>query len=248
MLLRIKEYIKEKKAHNQINALLNRLTLDERQLIARIQSKNLTYLTEKKLASIADTCKAIVQSGLPGSFIEAGCALGGSAILVATLKNTERPLLVYDVFGMIPPPTKEDTSDVHDRYKTIVEGKSKGIGGDNYYGYEQNLYELVQSNFENFGISCETQSVSLIKGLLQDTMSLDEPVAFAHIDVDWYEPVMESLMRIFPNLVVGGSIILDDYHDWGGCRKAADEYLQRVAGQFTLNDSAGSMKITKIKP
>jgi Macrocin-O-methyltransferase (TylF) len=245
MLRRIKEYIRKKKAQDAINALLNRLSLDERELIARIQSKNLTYLTEKKLASIADTCKAIVQSGLPGSFIEAGCALGGSAILVATLKNTERALLVYDVFGMIPPPTEADTPDVHERYRTIIEGKSKGIGGDNYYGYEQNLYEVVQSNFKNFGISCEKQSISLIKGLLQDTMHIDEPVAFAHIDVDWYDPVMESLKRIFPNLVAGGSIILDDYHDWGGCRKATDEYLLNVAGQFTLNDSAGSMKITK---
>jgi asparagine synthase (glutamine-hydrolysing) len=58
---------------------------------------------------------------------------------------------------------------------------------------------------------------------------------------------LTSLERIFPNLVVGGSIILDDYHDWGGCRQATDEFLNRVNGQYTLDDSAGSMKITKVK-
>jgi asparagine synthase (glutamine-hydrolysing) len=55
-------------------------------------------------------------------------------------------------------------------------------------------------------------------------MVIEQPVAFAHIDVDWYEPVLTSLKRIFPHLVVGGSIILDDYHDWGGCRKATENF------------------------
>jgi asparagine synthase (glutamine-hydrolysing) len=59
---------------------------------------------------------------------------------------------------------------------------------------------------------------------------------------------MTCLSRIFPHLTVGGSIILDDYHDWGGCRKATDEYLERISGEFSLDDSAGSMKITRTAP
>lgn len=217
------------------------------ELISRIRSKKLTYLSNKKLASLAGTCRVIEDAKLPGILIEAGCALGGSAILIASLKSTARPLFIYDVFGMIPPPTKEDTKDVLDRYRTIVEGKSNGIGGDKYYGYVDNLYELVQFNLMSFGINCEEDAVSLIKGLVQETMKIDQAVALAHVDVDWYEPVMTCLQRIFPHLVIGGSIILDDYHDWGGCRKATDEYLRGVVGQFALDDSAGSMKITRIK-
>lgn len=226
---------------------LSELPAEVRELISRIRSQNLTYLSDQKLASLARTCRAIADANLPGMFIEAGCALGGSAILIASLKGPERPLFIYDVFGMIPPPTREDTQDVHDRYQTIVEGKSKGIGGDKYYGYVENLYEVVQSNLKRFGINCKEQSVSLIKGLVQETMNIHQPVAFAHVDVDWYGPVMTCLKCAFPNLVVGGSMILDDYHDWGGCRKATDEYLRSVVGQFVLDDSAGSMKITKIK-
>ncbi|TMJ39678.1 MAG: macrocin O-methyltransferase [Alphaproteobacteria bacterium] len=187
------------------------------------------------------------EARLPGIFIEAGCALGGSAILIATLKNAERPFFIYDVFGMIPPPTKEDTPDIHDRYRTIVEGKSVGIDGDKYYGYQENLYDVVQANLRSFGIDPDEQSVSLVKGLVQDTMQIDQPVAFAHVDVDWYEPVLTCLQRVFPKLVEGGSIILDDYHDWGGCRKATDEYLREVTGQFILDDKAGSMKMTRVK-
>jgi asparagine synthase (glutamine-hydrolysing) len=230
-----------------IKAFLAKLPYGERELIFRILSKRLTYLSGIRLANLANTCRSIENAGLPGIFVEAGCALGGSAILIASLKKHERPLFIYDVFEMIPPPTKEDTRDVHKRYQTIVQGKSKGICGDQYYGYIENLYEVVQSNLKNFGINCKDRSVSLIKGLVQQTMKIDQPIAFVHIDVDWYEPVLTCLENVFPNLVVGGSIILDDYNDWGGCRKAADEYLQKVDGQFVLDDSAGSLKITKAK-
>lgn len=224
---------------------LSTLRSNDRELINSIRKKKLTYLSNRKLASLTTTCHLIEKLNLPGIFLEAGCALGGSSILLASIKSVERPLFVYDVFEMIPPPTEEDTKDVHDRYRTIVEGKSQGLGGDKYYGYEDNLYETVQSNFREFGITCEKESVSLVKGLVQETMKIDQPVAFAHIDVDWYEPVMTCLERIFPKLVTGGCIILDDYYDWGGCRKATDEYLRKVVGQFMLDDSAGSMKITK---
>lgn len=221
---------------------LHGLTAQERALIGRIRAENLTYLSDRKLASLVSTARALEEAGVPGAFMEAGCALGGSAILLASVKSNERPLNVYDVFG----PTQDDTPDVHERYQIIVHGESVGIGGDLYYGYQRDLYETVQRNFANFGIRLEPQSVSLIKGLVQDTLQPSGPIALAHIDVDWYEPVMTCLERVFPQLVVGGSIVLDDYHDWGGCRKATDEFLRGVTGSFKLDDRAGSLKITKV--
>jgi predicted O-methyltransferase YrrM len=215
------------------------LSVKDLELVCRIRDKRLTYLSERKLASLVMTCRSIEGRNLPGIFLEAGCALGGSAILLASIKRRERLLNVYDVFGMIPPPTKDDTPDVHTRYKTIAQGKSAGIGGDRYYGYIEDLQEVVKGNLASFGIECQSNSVSLIKGLVQETLVLDGPVAFAHIDVDWYEPVKTCLERVFPRLAVGGSIVLDDYHDWGGCRKAADEYLRQIVGQFRSDDSGG---------
>jgi Macrocin-O-methyltransferase (TylF) len=247
MLDRIKKYFEKTERSWKTQAILANLTPEDRQLISDLRTQKITYLSEARLASIKTTCCSIEYANLTGLFIEAGCALGGSAVLIASTKSIERPFFVYDVFGMIPAPTEEDPQDVHERYQTIAEGKSTGIRGDKYYGYLDDLYNVVQSNLNRFGINCQEHLVSLIKGLVQDTMVLDQPVAFAHIDVDWYEPVMTSLERIFPNLVVGGSIILDDYHDWGGCRKATDEFLRKVTGQYALDDSSGSMKITKVR-
>jgi hypothetical protein len=245
MFAQLKKLIRSSIGLRDKPASLTFLSAENQALIKHIRVKKLTYLSDNKLASLVLTCNAIEESHLPGVFLEAGCALGGSSILIASLKDKGRPLFIYDVFGMIPAPTEEDTQDVHDRYRIIVQGKSQGIDGNKYYGYEENLYEIVWSNLKSFGIDCENQSVFLVKGLVQDTIEINQPIAFAHIDVDWYDPVKTCLERIFPNLVLGGSIILDDYHDWGGCRKATDEYLRKIFGQFSLDDSAGSMKITR---
>ncbi len=242
---------------NQIKRILNKilraqgaalsgLRPEDRELILRIRSRNLTYLSKSKLGSLAQSCRIVEEKKLSGIFVEAGCALGGSTILISSLKDSNRPLRVYDVFGMIPPPTDEDGQDVDRRYKIIRQGRSKGLGGNKYYGYEDNLYEIVQSNLQEFGIDQEQKNVLLIKGLLQDTMKIDQPVALAHIDVDWYEPVKTCIERIVPNLVVGGILILDDYNTWSGCRKATDEYFRKITKQFQMDNSAGSMKITRL--
>jgi asparagine synthase (glutamine-hydrolysing) len=166
---------------------------------------------------------------------------------MASLKKPERSFFIYDVFEVIPPPTTEDTTDVHARYSDIANGSAQGIGGDAYYGYLKNLYDVVIQNFNDFGINPASSGVSLIKGDIRDTLSIQGPVALAHIDVDWYQPVITCLDNIFPRLSVGGTIILDDYHSWGGCRKAADEYLTKIEGQFHSEHYDGALSITRIK-
>lgn len=221
---------------------------DARHLIRRILHAKLSYLPERRLMKIARVCRVAEEARLPGIFLEAGCALGGSAILLASLKDTGRPLVVYDVFGMIPPPSEHDGPDVHERYAVIARRESEGISGDEYYGYQHDLEAVVRSNFAEFGIDCDRQNVSLVKGMIQETMTLAEPVALAHIDVDWYEGVAVCLQRIFPRLVVGGTMILDDYHAWSGCRTAADEFLAVAGPYVATDDSDGSLKIRRIEP
>lgn len=247
MIRFIKKTIKKLYAVFESSAELSELKSEERKLIYRIKRRRLTYLANIRLLHIVRRCKQVEHNGIKGLFIEAGCALGGSSILITSIKKSSRKFKVYDVFGMIPAPTEDDPIEVHDRYKNISSGKSGGIGGDKYYGYEEDLYGKVINNFNSFGIKPEVQNVQLIKGLVQDTLILNEPVALAHIDVDWYEPVKICLERIFPRLSLGGYIILDDYHDWGGCRKATDEYLKSVSGQYELSaNEYGSVSIKRI--
>jgi Macrocin-O-methyltransferase (TylF) len=189
--------------------------------IARVRREHLTYRMDENLRELA----AMVIDAVPGTAVEAGTALGGSAIVMAAAKGPERPMKVYDVFGTIPPPGDRDGPDVHERYATIATGDARGVGGGTYYGYRDDLYREVHDSFDRLGLPPGEHNVELIQGLFEDTIVLDEPVAIAHLDGDWYESTMTCLTRIAPLLPPGGRIVLDDYHAWSGCRAAVDEYF-----------------------
>jgi hypothetical protein len=228
----------------QFNSIL--FYYSDKLLIKKITNKKITYLSKKKLLNLANECHDKEDKSVPGVFIEAGCALGGSSILIASLKKNKRQFIIYDVFDIIPPPSTADTADVHARYSVISKGESLGIRGDKYYGYIENIQQRVIDNFHTFQISLDNHYIRLVKGMVQNTLDIDEPVALAHIDVDWYEPVMTCLQKIFPLLSVGGTIILDDYKSWGGCRKAADEYLDTRRGEFKTTEVNGAFNITRV--
>jgi O-methyltransferase len=194
--------------------------------IAQVRKEHLTYLKPDNLRELAGSVLDLEKQGLDGVVIEAGTARGGSAIVMAAAKAPERPMKVYDVFGMIPPPSDQDGADVHERYAKITGGEARGPGGDTYYGYRDDLYTEVTESFARHGVPVTERSVELIKGLFEDTIEGDEPVALAHLDGDWYESTMTCLTRIAPRLVSGGRIVLDDYYAWSGCRTAVDEYFK----------------------
>ncbi|NYI79921.1 SAM-dependent methyltransferase [Nocardioides panzhihuensis] len=195
-----------------------------------VRAEHLTYLKPENLQVLARQVLDADLQDRPGLIIETGAALGGSAIVMAAAKDPKRPMKVYDVFGMIPEPSERDGEDVHNRYRKIVSGTSKGIGGETYYGYRDNLYDEVSDSFVRHGIDPAQHNVELVQGLFQDTLKIDEPVAFAHLDGDWYESTMICLERIAPHLVVGGRIVLDDYFHYSGCRDAVDEYFEDRPG------------------
>ena len=153
-------------------------------------------------------------------------------MVVAAAKHPSRAFYVYDVFGMIPPPSKRDGQDAHNRYATISTSESGGIKGDEYYGYKEDLFDQVERTFSGFGYPVQEHNIHLVKGLFKDSLLVAEPVALAHLDCDWYDSVMICLQRIEPKLVPGGVLIIDDYEDWSGCRAAVDDYFEGRGDEF----------------
>jgi hypothetical protein len=198
--------------------------------IGRVRKEHLTYLQPDNLRELAARVLDVEKQGLDGLVIEAGTARGGSAIVMATAKAPERPMKVYDVFGLIPPPSEHDGEDVHARYAKITSGGARGPGGETYYGYRDDLYAEVEQSFDRLGVPTGERNVDLVKGLFEDTIDIDEPVAIAHLDGDWYESTLTCLKRIAPHVVPGGRIVLDDYYAWSGCRTAVDEYFKDREG------------------
>ncbi|MCC9077579.1 TylF/MycF family methyltransferase [Litorilinea aerophila] len=194
-------------------------------LLKRIRAERLTYLDMSALIDLYETVKDVESRQIPGVLIEAGTALGGSAIVMAAAKHSRRPLLIFDAFETIPPPSERDGQDAHQRYALIQCKKAVGLKGTLYYGYRTNLIAEVKHNFARFGYPVSIHQVSLVQGYYEETLYVDQAVALAHIDCDWYDSVMTCLERIVPYLSVGGRLIIDDYAHWSGCRQAVDDYF-----------------------
>ncbi len=207
-------------------------------LIEAIRRENLSFLSPAKLERLQRAVDQVIEQDVPGVVLEVGVALGGSGILLAN-RCRDRQYHGFDVFGMIPPPTSDkDDEKSRKRYDVIASGKSKGIGGQIYYGYRPDLLSEVVAAFARHGCPVDDRRVFLHKGLIQNTWQGFHPeggIACAHIDCDWYDPVAFCLTAIAPHLNPGSIVIVDDYHAYGGCRTAVDEFLAAHPDRFTTD-------------
>jgi asparagine synthase (glutamine-hydrolysing) len=202
-----------------------------------VKDQKLTYLSDTKLLRLEQALRQATTAN--GAFVEFGVALGGSAIMIANAAAAARQRFFgFDVFGLIPPPASDkDDAKSKARYDVIASGQATGIGGDKYYGYRENLYDDVVKAFQRNGLAVDGRLISLVKGPFEDTLPTTNIgcVAFCHIDCDWYDPVKFCLDQISARLKPHGLILLDDYHDYGGCAQATREFLNANPG-FSLLD------------
>ncbi len=201
-------------------------------LARTVRKEGLTYLSPAKLQRIEEALESV--RNVDGDFAEFGVALGGSSILIAhhvkTSKSKARQFHGLDVFDMIPEPTSEkDDHKSKSRYETIKSGASRGIGKEQYYGYRDDLLADVKNSFSRHGLTVGENGVFLYKGLFENTwpaVKIDR-LAFVHLDCDWYDPVAYCLKGAAAKMSPGGVIVIDDFHDYGGCRTAVEEFLSR---------------------
>ena len=205
-----------------------------------VYKRKLSFLSIAALEELAEIVRINKECGVEGAIVEVGCALGGSAIVIASAKNLEQSFFVYDTFSMIPAPSEKDGNDIQIFYKRMKAGGAPGIRGSKYYAYVNNLFEKVQATFLEFNLDVSLNNISLIKGDIKDTMTINFPVSFAHIDCDWYASVMTCLQQIWPNLVIGGTLVIDDYDAWSGCRSAITDF-------FALQDNRNFKFVKKLR-
>lgn len=201
-------------------------------VISRVRREKLTYLEPLALMDIYKRMQQVEREHRIGVVVEAGCALGGSSLVIAVAKGKGRPFQIFDTFETIPPPSEQDGEDAHARYEIISSGQAIGIKGETYYGYQKDLLAQVVQTFIDYELPVQQNSIELVKGYYEATLRIDSPVALAHIDCDWYDSVMTCLQQIEPNLVPGGILIIDDYEAWSGCKSAVDEYFSGREDDF----------------
>ena len=72
---------------------------------------------------------------------------------------------------------------------------------------------------------------------LEIEANLPKSIALLRLDTDWYASTKKELEVLYPRVVPGGIVIVDDYGHWRGSKKAVDEFFHGV--HWTAIDYTG---------
>lgn len=85
------------------------------------------------------------------------------------------------------------------------------------------------------------------KGWFSDTVPNCnlENISLLRLDGDWYESTMVCLQHLFPRVVKGGVVIIDDYYTWDGCSRAVHDYLSSIKSVSRIFEFKGIAYLIK---
>jgi O-methyltransferase len=191
------------------------------------------------------------RAGLAGDIVECGVWQGGSAMIMArsilAAASTEQlpNLLLFDTFTGMTKPTEADLDPEGGSPMQTWERKRRR----EHNGFSYAPLEMVKHNVGK--TSYPTDKVRFIKGPVEETLripeNLPERIALLRLDTDWYESTAIEMEVLYPRLIKGGVLIIDDYGHWRGSRKAVDEYVEKNSLSLLLQPVDEGARIT-IKP
>jgi O-methyltransferase len=187
--------------------------------------------------------KYIVEHKIDGDIVECGVWRGGSAMISAlTLKNldqTDKKLYLYDTYTGMSEPTEKDVSAAGRRATEKWEAsKQKNINTWAYASLEEVEHNMISTGYPK-------DKMFFIEGKVEETIPkiIPEKISLLRLDTDWYESTRHELEHLFPRLVKGGILIIDDYGNWQGSRMAVDEYFKNQGIKMFLNRMDFSARI-----
>lgn len=185
--------------------------------------------------SVYQSIQYLVQNKISGRFVECGVFKGGSSMMAAlTLikeKNISRNLFLYDTYQGMTKPSKIDV-DIHGE-KAIITWKNLREG--DYSSWTKAPLDEVKANMNL--TKYPKEKIKYIVGKVEDTIpkSLPKKIALLRLDTDWYKSTKHELENLYPLLVPGGILIIDDYGHFAGSKKAVDEYFKKLKTKVYLN-------------
>ena len=201
------------------------LSADDATLIHRFD--HLTMTGALRQVALLQAIRYLNDRAIGGDIVECGVWRGGAMLLAKTLcekSPVRRNFYLFDTFAGMSEPTDADIT---------RHGRSAVQLYDQYQKptHSEWCYASLEDVRENFRANGQLDSnVNFVKGkveeTLQDPKNLPQSIALLRLDTDFYESTRAELEILYPRLVSGGVLILDDYGHWEGARKATDEYFQ----------------------
>jgi O-methyltransferase len=212
-----------------------------------LRCRPFTMTSVARMSAMVDSTRYISRRGLQGSIVECGVWKGGSVMVsMLTILEEGLPLRDYHLFDTFEGMTSPEGIDVD---FAGVEAAKRLADDDEETGqvWAKAGIDEVRANIEAIGYPME--HVHFVQGRVEDTVQPDSVgcIALLRLDTDWYASTKHELVNLYPNLVVDGVLIIDDYGYWRGSRAAVDEYLEEKGiGSFLFRiDNTGRMLIKR---
>jgi len=201
-------------------------------LIRTVRPRTMT--SPIKLYSLIQSIRYIVDAGLPGDVVECGVWRGGSmqaaAWTLLACGDSSRHLYLFDTFEGMPPPTDDDRRAADGSSAAdLLEQRDKSHAVWAYAGLDDVREAMAETTYP-------ADRVHFVQGMVEDTVPAGAPeqIAVLRLDTDWYASTRHELEQLYPRLVPGGVLILDDYGHWEGARKATEEFLASLDDSLLL--------------
>jgi O-methyltransferase len=209
-----------------------------------------TMTTAQRIFAICNAIDYLVKHKIEGDIV--GCGVWRGGVIMAGIEtlqksnDTGRQIYLYDTFeGMTTPSHHYDIkSGGNTGVGKTAEELYKNATTDDYVFCYSSLDEVKQ----NIGaLNYPSERVHYIKGLVEDTIPtvLPEKISLLYFSIGFYKPVLHTLEHLYPRLVPGGVIVISDYGDWEGTKKAVDEFIENHKIPLLLNriDNTGRIGV-----
>jgi hypothetical protein len=190
--------------------------------------RSLVSATRQRLTVLLAAYAALV---LPaGDLIETGVFHGGTTVLMARLlQNLSSPRRLYacDSFQGLPP---SQTEDAGGRCATLAgaDVPRRRDCGKGHRGQFASPRRTVEAALRREALQAR---VILVPGWFHESLPPPPSDVFGllRLDGDTYNGTYEALARLYPRLVPGGAVYVDDYGSFKGAGAAVDRYVTRLA-------------------
>jgi len=201
-----------------------------------------TLTPPERVFALTRAIDYVISAHIPGSIVECGVWKGGSMMAVCLellrLDHTERELFLYDTFAGMPDPDDALDVDPTGTSASVFLSRAEEQAHPMWDHAPACAYapiDDVRSRLEATGYP--SAKVHLVAGKVEDTLpdQAPESIALLRLDTDWYESTRHEMEHLFPRIVPGGVLLVDDYGHWKGSQKAVDEYFAAHGIRMLLN-------------
>lgn len=204
--------------------------LEASQAVRRVAHN--TMISYERAVTLYQQVCHLEKLGVAGALVECGVWKGGAAAIMALANlshgHRRRELHLFDSFQGLPEPSGADGERALEKAAHKAGRSLSGSGELRPVEWDRAEKKDSESLFAAIGYPAE--HVHYHVGWFQETLSQPAPlgdIALLRLDGDWYESTTICLEALYPAVVEGGFVVVDDYGHHEGCRKAVDEYFER---------------------